>query len=181
MSYVCTGARVFVPGLPSRSTETATWWRVLEGHLKKVYATQQPHLYWKDRLFRVLAFAGTSQSNWMFDQPALFLEVLVGSIGAEHRLIVSDKRLFQRAKQAFPEVVASLVEIATEMDYYSIELPLLETEEIELDVEATLRLFGFQLSATRTKGLLAPNVYHWYSSRRRALVIWPPDDATPFG
>jgi hypothetical protein len=139
-------------------------------------------LYWEHMLYRVLAFSAKGQAHWEFDDvPALFLEVLVGSMGTERRLIVSDKRLYQRARQAFPEAVASLVEIATENNYLSIEFPLLETEEIELDVASTLSLFGFQLIARRTGNSLASNVYRWYSPRQRALVTWPPDDACPFG
>lgn len=182
MSYVCTGARVFVPGLPSRTAETSAWGHVLEGHVRRTYETLLPHLYWKDLLFRVLAFSGSEGASWTYNKPALFLEILVGSTGTEKRLIVSDKRLFQHARQAFPETVAALIEIAQEMGYYSIELSLLENEEIELDAASTLALFGFKLTATRVgDALLAPNVYTWYSSRRRALVRWPPDDATPFG
>ena len=181
MSYVCTGARVFVPGLASHASETAAWRSFLEGQIRTVYGPSRM-LYWEHMLYRVLAFSATGQKKWEFDDvPALFLEVLVGSMGTERRLIVSDKRLYQRARQAFPEVVASLVEIATENNYLSIELPLLETEEIELDVTATFSLFGFQLIARRTDNSLASNVYRWYSPRRRALVTWPPDDAYPFG
>ena len=181
MSYVCTGARVFVPGLASHASETTAWLKFLEGQIRTVYGPGRM-LYWEHMLYRVLAFSATGQKKWEFDDvPALFLEVLVGSMGTERRLIVSDKRLYQRARQAFPEVVASLVEIATENGYFSIELPLLEIEEIGLDASATLSLFGFRLEAKRTESLLASNIYRWYSPRRRALITWPPDDATPFG
>lgn len=181
MSYVCTGARVFVPGLASHASETTAWLKFLEGQIRTVYGPGRM-LYWEHMLYRVLAFSAKGHAHWEFDDvPALFLEVLVGSMGTERRLIVSDKRLYQRARQAFPEVVASLVEIATENNYFSIELPLLETEEIELDVAPTLSLFGFQLIARRTDNSLASNVYRWYSPRRRALVTWPPDDTFPFG
>lgn len=181
MSYVCTGAHVFVPGLPSHSEETTTWLEFLQDHIQTVYGPGRM-LYWEHLLYRVLAFSTEGQARWVFEEtPALFLEVLVGSIGKERRLIVSDKRIFPYAKQAFPEAIAALIEIAKVNRYFSIELPLLETEEIELDAKPLLELLGFKQTTTRADSPLAANVYCWYSSQKRNLATWPPDDTFPFG
>lgn len=178
MSYVCTGARVFVPGLTSRNAETIAWKSILERHIRDAYGEPRP-LCRRDMLYRVLAFTGSSAATWSFDKPALFLEVVVGSVGTEKRLVVTDKRIFEHGNVVLHEALEALISIAFNNKYYSIELPMSETEEIELDAETTLELFGFQLTAHRIDSPVAASVYHWYLPRDSSLAAWPPQGEFP--